>query len=145
MQIRIFIRNLRPLIIIDGTHLKGPYLGTMFVAMGMDASNQIVPIAYDVGKWTWFLAMLKECIGEIEGLAVISDRDASINQAITSVFPRANHDLCYRHVLMNLHTRDSRIKGRDGFFGLHSKHTRSPILTGICIFSVWNYPNQVNY
>ena len=35
------MNHLRPLIVIDGPHLKGPYLGTMFLAVGMDGNNQI--------------------------------------------------------------------------------------------------------
>nr|KAJ0193078.1 hypothetical protein LSAT_V11C800406530 [Lactuca sativa] len=57
---------LRPIIIIDGTHLKGKYLGTIFLVVGMDGNNQILPIAFGVGKtesgesWIWFLSRLKE-------------------------------------------------------------------------------------
>ncbi|GJY61737.1 phospholipase-like protein [Tanacetum coccineum] len=58
----------RSLIIIDAAHLKGTYLGTNLVAVGMDGNNQIIPIATGVSQgetgesWTWFLKRLKECI-----------------------------------------------------------------------------------
>ncbi|KAI3684628.1 hypothetical protein L6452_33852 [Arctium lappa] len=94
--IRSFTTHLRPVIIIDAAHLKGTYLGTMFLAVAMDANNQIVPIAFGVGRsesgdvWTWFLTMLKRCIGEPEGLVFVSDRAASIHQAINTVYPGAH-------------------------------------------------------
>ncbi|KAI3702475.1 hypothetical protein L6452_28213 [Arctium lappa] len=121
-SIRSFLGHLRRVLIIDDAHLKGPYLGTMFLAIAMDANNQIVPVAFGVGRsesgetWTWFLTMLKECIQEPEGLVFISDRALSISQAINTVYPNAHHSLCCRHLLMNVKSRDSRAKFRKGMF-----------------------------
>ena len=116
MQIDTLLQNLRRVLIIDAAHLKGPYLGTMFLFVAMDGNNNIVPIAFGVGRsetadeWTWFLTMLKRCIGEPEGLVFMSDRAASINAAITAIFPSAHHALCCRHLVMNVRSRDQRIK-----------------------------------
>ncbi|GJR94062.1 calcium uniporter protein [Tanacetum coccineum] len=78
--IRTFVLHMRPLIIIDGAHLKGEFLGTMYLAVAMDGNNQILPLAYGVGKsetfrsWDWFLTKLKECIiGKQDHLTIISD------------------------------------------------------------------------
>nr|GEW31227.1 hypothetical protein [Tanacetum cinerariifolium] len=63
---------MRPLIIIDGAHLKGTYLGTHLVVVGMDGNNQIIPIATgesqdETGRsWTWFLRKLKDCIDALD-------------------------------------------------------------------------------
>ena len=46
----------------------------MFLVVAMDGNNNIVSIAFGVRRsetadeWTWFLNMLKGCIGEPEGL-----------------------------------------------------------------------------
>nr|GEV97805.1 hypothetical protein [Tanacetum cinerariifolium] len=70
--IRTFMSNMRPLIIIDGAYLKDEFLGTMYLAVAMDSNNQILPLAYGVGKsetfrsWDWFLTKLKECIIDFE-------------------------------------------------------------------------------
>ncbi|GJU72391.1 transposase, MuDR, MULE transposase domain protein [Tanacetum coccineum] len=67
--IRSFQYHMRPLIIIDASHLKGRYEGTNLLVVGMDGNNQIIPIAIGVSQgetgpsWTWFLSKLKECIG----------------------------------------------------------------------------------
>ena len=51
---------MRPLIIIDGAHLKDEFFGTMYLAIAMDGNNQIPSLAYGVGKyeifrsWDWF-------------------------------------------------------------------------------------------
>ncbi|GKA00482.1 transposase, MuDR, MULE transposase domain protein [Tanacetum coccineum] len=59
---------------IDGSHLKGTYLGTNLLVVGMDANNQIIPLATGVAQgetvenWSWFLTKLKECIGDVPNL-----------------------------------------------------------------------------
>ncbi|KAJ9548659.1 hypothetical protein OSB04_021202 [Centaurea solstitialis] len=116
VSIQTFLENLRPILIIDAAHLKGAYLGTMFLVVAMDGNNNIVPVAFGVGRsetadeWTWFLNMLKGCIGEPRGLVFMSDRAASINAAISAIFPGAHHALCCRHLVMNVRSRDPRIK-----------------------------------
>nr|GEY02950.1 hypothetical protein [Tanacetum cinerariifolium] len=98
---------MRPLIIIDAAHLKGRYEGTNLLAVGMDGNNQIIPIATGVSQgetgpsWTWFLLKLKECIGEIPNLTIISDRHATILSSCEAVFPNAFHGYCCRHLMMN--------------------------------------------
>nr|KAJ0203618.1 hypothetical protein LSAT_V11C500295890 [Lactuca sativa] len=50
------------------------------VTVGMDGNNQILPISFGIGKtksresWIWFLLRLKECIGYMPSLAIISDK-----------------------------------------------------------------------
>ncbi|GJX92438.1 transposase, MuDR, MULE transposase domain protein [Tanacetum coccineum] len=69
VAIRSFASYLRPLIKINGAHLKGRYLGTNLLAVGMDANNQIIPLTMGVSQgetvetWSWFMTKLKECIG----------------------------------------------------------------------------------
>ena len=91
-------------------------MGTMFLVVAMDGNNNIVPVALGVGRsetadeWTWFLNKLKTCIGEPRGLVFMSDRAASINAAITAIFPNAHHALCCRHLVMNVRSRAPQIK-----------------------------------
>lgn len=121
-SIRGFLGDLRPLLIMDGAHLKGTYVGTMFLAVRMDGNNQIVPIAMGVGKtesgpaWTWFLAKLKECIGESANLTSVIDRATSIDFPIRTVFPNAHHGLCAQHLLVNLKRTSKREKTKKWMF-----------------------------
>jgi transposase-like protein len=107
---------LRPVIIVDAAHLKGRYLGTNLLAVGMDANNGILPIAYGVGKsetsesWTWFMGHLRDCIGHVSNLTIISDRANSIDMAIRRCFPDAFHGLCGVHLFRNLKSRCAGIK-----------------------------------
>nr|XP_043620248.1 uncharacterized protein LOC122592104 [Erigeron canadensis] len=98
--IRSFVSFLRPVIIVDGVHLKGRYLETNLLVVGMDANNGILPIAYGVEKsetsesWTWFMGHLSNCIDNVSNLTIISDRANSIDMAIRRCFPNAFHGLC---------------------------------------------------
>ncbi|GKB35378.1 transposase, MuDR, MULE transposase domain protein [Tanacetum coccineum] len=74
---------------IDGSHLKGTYLGTNLLVVGMDANNQIIPLATGVAQgetvenWSWFLTKLKECIGDVPNLVIESDKHYSITRVKT--------------------------------------------------------------
>ncbi|GKC35588.1 transposase, MuDR, MULE transposase domain protein [Tanacetum coccineum] len=90
---------LRPLLIIDAAHLKGQYKGTNLVVVGMNGNNQIVPIAFGIYKgetglcWSWWMSVLKECIGDSLNLQFIFDRHAAIALAVHNEFLLAFHDL----------------------------------------------------
>ncbi|KAE8688907.1 hypothetical protein F3Y22_tig00110949pilonHSYRG00042 [Hibiscus syriacus] len=111
--IHSFITCMRPVIIVDGAHLKGRYLGVKLLAVAMDANNGILPIAYGVGKsetsdsWTWFMGHLRDCIGPISNLTIISDRANSIDNVVRRCFSDAFHGLCGVHLYRNLKSRSA--------------------------------------
>ncbi|XP_021755278.1 uncharacterized protein LOC110720549 [Chenopodium quinoa] len=76
-------RGCRPLIGLDGCHLKGSYPILILVAIGKDKNNQIFPFAWATteveNKETsgWFLECLKNDVGDVAeglGLTFMSDR-----------------------------------------------------------------------
>nr|GEV37990.1 transposase, MuDR, MULE transposase domain protein [Tanacetum cinerariifolium] len=76
---------MRPLIIIDRAHLKGTYERTNLLYVGIDGNNQIVPIATGVCQggenmksWSFFLSKLKESMGVVQDMTVISDRHPDV-------------------------------------------------------------------
>ncbi|GJW16961.1 transposase, MuDR, MULE transposase domain protein [Tanacetum coccineum] len=114
--IRSFLTHMRPLLITDGAHLKGIYKGTNLVLVGMDGNNQIIPIAIGVTQgetgesWTWFFSKLRECIGEVPNLAIITDRHPTIIQSCNTVFPNAFHGYCCRHLMMNCKMKSEKLQ-----------------------------------
>ncbi|GKB08519.1 transposase, MuDR, MULE transposase domain protein [Tanacetum coccineum] len=116
VSIQSFLYYMRPLIKIDGAHLKGTYLGTNLLVVGMDANNQIIPLATGVAQgetvenWSWFLTKLKECIGDVPNLAIIYDRHYSITIACRTIFPQAFHGFCCRHLLLNCNLESKKHK-----------------------------------
>ncbi|GJU89656.1 transposase, MuDR, MULE transposase domain protein [Tanacetum coccineum] len=63
-----------------------------------DGYNQNVPIAFGICKgetgpcWSWWMSVLKECIGDNPSLLFISDRHAAIALTVQNEFPLAYHD-----------------------------------------------------
>ena len=73
----------RPIIVIDSSHMSGPYGGALFSATSYDANDNMFPLACGVmtsknyDGWSWFLHNLKKIIGEKE-VVIISDRHPSL-------------------------------------------------------------------
>ncbi|XP_052729225.1 uncharacterized protein LOC128195478 [Vigna angularis] len=59
----------RPIIGLDGAFLKGKYGGELLTAVGRDANDQMLPIAYvlveveNKATWKWFMKLLVEDLG----------------------------------------------------------------------------------
>ncbi|KAI8546526.1 hypothetical protein RHMOL_Rhmol07G0125100 [Rhododendron molle] len=76
----------RPILGVDGCHLKGYYPGQLLTAVGIDANDQTFPVAYAVVEientetWTWFLNHLIPDL-QIENeptWTIISDKQKAI-------------------------------------------------------------------
>ncbi|XP_071713998.1 uncharacterized protein [Rutidosis leptorrhynchoides] len=115
-----FVNYARPVIIVDGAHLKSRYLGSNLIAVAMDANNGILPLAYGIGAgettnhWTWFFGNLRDSLQSsgccIVNLTIISDRAPAIATGISNIFPEVFHALCARHLLGNLKSVSKRVK-----------------------------------
>ncbi|KAL6557645.1 hypothetical protein OROMI_017995 [Orobanche minor] len=98
----------RPVIVIDGTHLRGKYKGIMFIAATKDGNKQIVPLAFGIGdkendlSWTWFLQQVRRTFGCPGNLLIVSDQHLSIKNALEAVYPGVHHGLCSFHIQRNL-------------------------------------------
>ncbi|GJW90166.1 mutator type transposase [Tanacetum coccineum] len=100
----------RQILGLDGCFMSGPWPGQILTAVGIDANNEIYPVAYAIveaeskASWCWFLNLLGEDLG-IEAnfnYTFISDRQKGLIQAIASVFPSAEHRYCVRHIHENM-------------------------------------------
>ncbi|KAH9684851.1 SWIM-type domain-containing protein [Citrus sinensis] len=92
----------------DGTHLKGLYRGSMFVATCLDGNNQLYPLAIGImdsennDAWEWFMMKLYGVIGDRPELVIISNRCTAIRRAVLKVFHNATHGVCFYHVKGNI-------------------------------------------
>ncbi|XP_062078413.1 uncharacterized protein LOC133782947 isoform X1 [Humulus lupulus] len=104
-------RFFRPVICVDDTFLKNKHGGHMLCVVALDANNHLYTIAFRLvgnenhNSWKYFITKLKEAIGDIDDLAFMLDRPASIIHALEVVFPDAYHDACYHHINMNVKAR----------------------------------------
>ncbi|XP_044493319.1 uncharacterized protein LOC123216780 [Mangifera indica] len=126
MCIRYSIRGFQqfclPVICIDASHLKGKYLGSLFIAVVKDGNNQIYPFAFGIrhkegiDTWTSFLTYLRMCIGDLSDLAIISDRHHSIITSVMNVLPHAHHGFCNYHIKGNMRSQFKKTKHIEGLF-----------------------------
>ncbi|KAF6175782.1 hypothetical protein GIB67_035909 [Kingdonia uniflora] len=101
----------RPVVVIDGTFLKERYRGTLLIAITIDPSNHIFPLAFLITdsktteSWTYFLEMFEfNFHGYDTRFVVTFDRNAGIINVVPKVFSFAIHTFCASHISNNLKT-----------------------------------------
>jgi len=78
------LKYLRRVVVVDGTHLFGKFLGCLLTASCQDANFQIFPIVFAVvdsetdESWTWFMNKLFEIIKDGPELTFVYDRNQPI-------------------------------------------------------------------
>ncbi|KAH9612224.1 hypothetical protein KSS87_003278, partial [Heliosperma pusillum] len=106
----------RPILTVDGTHLYGKYKGVLLIAIGVDANDQIYPLAFaivdceSIDTWGWFMDCIRKHVTQREGICVISDRHVGIMTTMNKVGggwtePQAFHRFCTRNQASNINTK----------------------------------------
>ena len=106
---RGFMQACRPVICLDGCHLKTKYGGVMLCAVGMDPNDCIYPLAFAVVEventdtWKWFLSNLKSDLGILntEPWTIMSDKQKGLIKGVRQHFPDAEHKHCVWHIWQN--------------------------------------------
>ncbi|KAH9662769.1 SWIM-type domain-containing protein [Citrus sinensis] len=125
-SIKGFMQYIRPVIAVDGTHLKGLYRGSMFVATCLDGNNQLYPLAIGImdsennDAWEWFMIKLHGVIGDRPELVIISDRCIAIRRAVLKVFHNATHGVCFYHVKAKAYGHEEFKRQLEGLWMIHS-------------------------
>ncbi|XP_056692339.1 uncharacterized protein [Spinacia oleracea] len=80
-----FMGGCRPILGVDGCHLRGPYPGILLTAVGKDGNNNIFPVAWavveteDRDTWTWFLELLVKDIESVkDAVTWVHEREEAI-------------------------------------------------------------------
>ncbi|XP_062100631.1 uncharacterized protein LOC133806557 [Humulus lupulus] len=119
-----FNEGCRPLIGLDGCHIKGVHPGKLLRAVGIDGNNQMYPIEFAVVKienkdsWSWFLDLLKVDfkIENSNHWSFITYKQKGLEQALNGLWdegvPKAEHMHCARHLENNFNKvfRDKTLK-----------------------------------
>ncbi|XP_056691631.1 uncharacterized protein [Spinacia oleracea] len=119
-----FKRGCRPLIRVDGCHLKGAFPGMILVVVSKDGNNNIFPVAWGVvevensDSWIWFLGQLMKDVAHLngEGLTLMSDRQKGLLEAIDEVAPKAEVRFCVRHIWANFKLKFSGTTYKEHFW-----------------------------
>ncbi|XP_060206278.1 uncharacterized protein LOC132633916 [Lycium barbarum] len=121
----------RPIVVVDGTHLKSTYEGTMLIASTLDPGGSILPLAYAIvdsendASWTWFFERFRIAFGERENMCIVSDRHDSIWKAYALVYPGLTRYACIWHLWNNLlkKCRGNKEQVRKLYFALAKAYT----------------------
>ncbi|XP_019264866.1 PREDICTED: uncharacterized protein LOC109242467 [Nicotiana attenuata] len=101
----------RPIVVVDGSHLKSYYTGTFVSASTLDGAGHVLPLAYGVidsendTAWTWFFEQFKEAYCERESMCIVSDRNGSIIKFVSRVYPTVPHFACIWHLWNNVYKK----------------------------------------
>lgn len=106
----------RPLLGLDGTHLKSKYQGILLAATAVDATGSLFPLSYPIvdaendDNWNWFLELLRSVINQNVPeflkpgiLTILSDRQKGLIEGVEHHFPSSPHGYCLRHLEDNFH------------------------------------------
>ncbi|KAL5550214.1 hypothetical protein UlMin_000390 [Ulmus minor] len=108
-----FLEACKPLVGVDGCHVKGPYTCQLLSVVGADSNNCIFPIAYSIveqenkDNWAWFLNLLMTDLGidSGRGWTFISDKQKRLIQVLGELLPEAEHQFCVRHIFNNFNKK----------------------------------------
>ena len=119
---RGFLSACRPIICLDGCHIKTKFGGQLLTAVGMDPNDCIYPIAIAVveveslATWKWFLQKLKEDLGidNTYPWTIMTDKQKGLIPTVQQVFPEAEHRFCVRHLYQNfqMHFKGENLKNQ---------------------------------
>lgn len=85
------LKHMRKVIVVDGAHLRGKYVGCLLSASAQDGNYQVFPIAIGIvdgendKAWEWFFNMLLKFIPNSSEVVFVSDRHSSIYHGISKV------------------------------------------------------------
>jgi len=114
-------KHCRPVLCVDGTFLTGKYKGQILTAIGVDANQQILPLAFafveneNKESWLWFLRHLK--VGVVQdrpNVCLIHDRHAGLLSAVKSLqedadepfpWPDLQSRWCMHHMEVNFYKK----------------------------------------
>lgn len=105
-----FVDGCRPLIGLDGCHLRGPLGGILLTAVATDPNDGMYPLAWaqveaeNNDSWEWFIRLLKDDLrmNNTGSYTFISDRQKGLVNALESQVPAAEHRFCVMHLYKNL-------------------------------------------
>jgi hypothetical protein len=80
--------------LIDGTFLTGRFKGTLLVAIGHDAGDQLLPLSFALvsaennDNWEWFMHLVRTKVIALEReVCIISDRHKGILNMVEKEIP----------------------------------------------------------
>ncbi|KAL5709790.1 hypothetical protein ACHQM5_020435 [Ranunculus cassubicifolius] len=104
-----FVQGCRPLVGLDGCHLKGKFGGVCLAMTSLDGNNGMFPLGIylcqveNKENWKIFMEFMKDELNKHPmRLMIMSDRQKGLDAAVDEVFPNATKRYCFRHIFQNM-------------------------------------------
>ncbi|XP_019237012.1 PREDICTED: uncharacterized protein LOC109217236 [Nicotiana attenuata] len=117
----------RPIVVVDGSHLKSYYTGTFVSASTSDGAAYGVIDSENDAAWTWFFEQFKIAYGDRENMCIASDRNESIIKSVSRVYPDVPHFACIWHLWSNIYNKfkKSHAKLSEIYFSMAKVYTQA--------------------
>ena len=110
---RGWLKGCRPIIFIDGCHMKNRFKGVLLSAVGIDPNDCIFPIAMGwvevecTSSWEWFLTTLRDDLNitNTAPFTIMSDKQKGLINVVQKIWPDAEHRFCVRHIYQNFNEK----------------------------------------
>ncbi|XP_065871887.1 uncharacterized protein [Euphorbia lathyris] len=108
-----YFSGLRPLICLDGCHLKSYMGGHILSAIARDGNENMFPLALAVvdaeckESGSWFLGLLQDDFGSVEetGWVFMSDQQKGLLELFKELMPNVEHRHCVKQMYENMKIR----------------------------------------
>ncbi|WCJ25162.1 hypothetical protein M5689_007068 [Euphorbia peplus] len=108
-----YFSGLRPLICLDGCHLKSSMGGQLLSAIARDGNDNMFPLAIAVvdseckESWSWFLQLLQDDFGTVSETrwVFMSDQQKGLVESFKALMPNVEHRFCMKHMYENMKLR----------------------------------------
>jgi transposase-like protein len=114
-------QSMRPFLAVDACHCTSRYKQTLFIAVGVDGDNQILPLCWGIAQgenfqdWLLFLQFVKSSLygndifDEADAqtratLVIMIDRQKAL-KALQEIFQGASMAHCTQHIAANIQSR----------------------------------------
>ncbi|XP_071927647.1 uncharacterized protein [Coffea arabica] len=121
----------RPILCLDGCHIKGRYPGQLLTAIAVDPNNGFWPVAWAAvekeatEQWRWFLTLLS---GDLEiqnqgHYTFMSDQQKGLDRSLAEVLPNSEHRYCVQHMYRNFKNKHPGLGLKDRLWHIASTTT----------------------
>nr|XP_016468508.1 PREDICTED: uncharacterized protein LOC107791034 [Nicotiana tabacum] len=110
----------KPIVVVDGSHLKSYYTGTFVSASTLDGAE-------NDAAWTWFFEQFKIAYGDRENMCIVSDRNESIIKSVSRVYPNVPQFACIWHLWNNVYKKFKRSHAKlsEIYFSMAKAYTQA--------------------
>ncbi|XP_075109258.1 uncharacterized protein LOC107789808 [Nicotiana tabacum] len=131
ISLHAFIRGFdhcRPIVVVDGSHLKSYYTGAFVSASTSYIATSIRFIdSENDAAWTWFFEQFKIAYGVRENMCIASDRNESIIKSVLRVYLDLPHCVCIWNLWNNIYKKfkKSHAKLSEIYFSMAKAYTQT--------------------